>query len=134
MSASALLAELYRRGVDPRLSADRQRVLVSKGSLTASLREAVVAAKPELLHLLTFAEQYRRLLRRGFVGACRSVERRNGPERFVDEQARLTDELGPLLARVVVSVEAQAWRSVTGACPLCDEDTLCPDCACRADS
>jgi hypothetical protein len=133
MLASDLLGELYRRGADPRLSSDRQRVIVSRGSLTSPLREAVIEAKPELLHLLTFAEQYRRLLRRSFVAACRGGERREAPGHFADEQARLTDELGPRLARVVVSVEAQAWRAVTGACPLCDADTPCADCACPAD-
>lgn len=129
MTASSLLTDLCQRGVMPRLTEDRLRIMVPKDVLTADLRQTMLAVKPQLIRLLELADQYRRLLRQAFgaTGGDSPPARR----RFGDEQARLVDELGPALAAAIVGLEARAWRDETGVCPACDGDGRCQECAGR---
>lgn len=55
MTATELLEALRRRGVEVRLDGEELRVRAPKGALSAELREALVALKPDLLDLLRSA-------------------------------------------------------------------------------
>ena len=73
MSASRFLAELWQQGVSVRLSSDRSRIVVPRQRLTPEMRVRLDEDRPQLLQLLTLAEDYRlvirnergRILRRG---------------------------------------------------------------------
>jgi hypothetical protein len=134
MTASALLADLCHRGVLPRLSEDRLRILIPKDVLTPDLRQTMLAVKPQLIRLLELADQYRRLLRDAFAGVPETANPLEERRRFAVEQARLIDELGPPLAGALVILEARAWRRETGVCPTCDAGTTrCEACATSED-
>ena len=135
MTASALLADLCQRGVLLRLSEDRLRILIPKDALTPELREALLAVKPQMIRVIELAEQYRLLLREAF--GAQPTNRKEGAirrRRFGDEQARLVDELGPVLATAVAAMEVRAWRTDTGSCPSCEGSGECQECGREAES
>jgi hypothetical protein len=125
---TAFLLHLCRSGVELRLTRDRQRITAPARVLTADVREGLVAHKAELLQILALVEDYRGLLRKMFT---RITGRRGlGPEecqRFVDEQTRYMDELGPALRASVFELAARDWRLATGMCPWCTAQVACPD-------
>lgn len=126
MTPSILLADLYRRGVALSVSGDRLGVQAPEGVLTPAVRGALEVHKLQLLELVALAAEYRTLLRDGFALLLRP----GGPsgdecEVFLDEQARVTDDLGPDLARTVYRITAREWREETGVCPWCDEGGEC---------
>jgi hypothetical protein len=126
MTAAALLADLYRRGIAVRIDGDRLGVRAPDGVLTPEVRAALIAHKPQLLQLVAMAEEYRKLVRDGFnlllEPSGPSTEQR---EVYLDEQARLTDELGPRLATAIYLVVGREWRAQTSVCPWCDEEGRC---------
>jgi hypothetical protein len=125
---TALLVDLCRSGVELRLTRDRQRITAPARVLTPDLRQALTAHRSELLQLLALVEDYRALLRRLFTRL--SARRGLGPEecqRFVDEQMRYMDELGPALRGSVFDMVARDWRASTGVCPWCTAQVPCPD-------
>jgi TubC N-terminal docking domain len=125
---TAFLAHLCRNGVELRLTRDRQRITAPARVLTADLREALAAHQSELLQLLSLVEDYRVLLRKTFT---RLTARRGLTseecQRFVDEQTRYMDELGPALRASVFDMVARDWRGATGVCPWCTAHISCPD-------
>jgi hypothetical protein len=125
---TAFLVDLCRNGVELRLTRDRQRITAPARVLTADLREALAAHRSELLQLLSLVEDYRGLLRKIFTRL--SARRGLGAEecqRFVDEQTRYMDELGPALRASVFDMVARDWRGATGVCPWCTAQVTCPD-------
>ncbi|MCI0548551.1 MAG: hypothetical protein L0027_14865 [Candidatus Rokubacteria bacterium] len=119
-TASALLAELCRRGLDLRLDKDRLSVSAPATALTPAIRAALIVHKPEVVRLLGLVEHYQELL----TGAFTMAASRRGPSagdcaRFKDEQARLVDDLGPTLAAAVLWKAATQWRKETSVCPVC---------------
>jgi TubC N-terminal docking domain len=91
MTAERLLTVLWRcTGAAVSVSGDRLRVEAPPGVLTPSIREALAAQKADLLRLLAAVEEYRVLLHSDVDDAF-----------FLDAQARLIDELGPVLATAV---------------------------------
>lgn len=67
-------------------------------------------------------DAYRLLLRQGFE--LMSSEADPNPStraRFLSEQARLIDEIGPAAAREILRVTAHDFWRETGVCPWCGE-------------
>lgn len=90
MTAERLLAVLCSHGVSVTVNADRLRLEAPRGVLTPSIREALSTHKADLLRLLPAVEEYRDLLRSDVEDSF-----------FLDAQARLIDEMGPVLATAV---------------------------------
>ena len=128
MSASSLLAELWQRGVVLRLSDDRSRILAPPSSLTRELRSRLAQDKPQILKLLAYVEEYRGLIRNAFAILLDHASSQQGLRELADDQARLTDELGPALASAIRDGEARRWRQETGRCPVCANETDCDVC------
>jgi len=126
--ATALLVDLCRSGVELRLTRDRRRITAPARVLTPDLREALTAHQSELLPLLCLVEDYRGLLRKTFtrLGGRRGLAAEEAG-RFVHEQTRYMDELGPELLASVFGMVARAWRESTGICPWCVGGATCPD-------
>ncbi len=97
MTAERLLANLWDRGAVVSFSGDRLRVQAPRGLLTPSLHEALTTHKADLRGLVRFVAEYQSLFHTNLDDAS-----------FVDAQARLIDELGPVLATAVCrAVERQ---------------------------
>jgi hypothetical protein len=128
MSASAFLATLWQRGVVLRLSDDRTRILVPRRRLSPELRDRLMHDKPEILKLLGFVDEYRALIRNAFAVMVHHASAHRGLQAFADDQARLTDELGPTLAAAIRDGEARQWRQETGLCPVCGDENECDMC------
>lgn len=125
---TAFLVDLCRSGVELRLTRDRQHITAPARVLSADVREGLAAHKSELLQILSLVEDYRELLRKTFTRL--SARRGLGAEecqRFVDEQTRYMDELGPALRASVFDLVARDWRGATGICPWCTAQVACPD-------
>ena len=121
LTTTALLVDLYRRGVSLRPIGDRLEVTAPEGLLTRELRVALTAHKPRLLELLALADEYRALLRGAFaLLAPDSAPGNEEIQDFADEQARLVDELGPSLAGQICVMAGRQWRTETSICPWCD--------------
>jgi TubC N-terminal docking domain len=125
-TATSLLVDLCRQGLELRVTEDKQRIAAPAAALTPELRAALIAHKTELLGLLTRMEEYRSLLQKAFS----RVASRKGPteeesERFLDEQTRYLDELGPALLASVFEASASSWRAVMGTCPWCGGQGNC---------
>ena len=126
LNPTSLLVDLRRQGLELHVTEDRQRIAAPTGALTPELREALVAHKTELLALLSRVEDYRALLQRTFARvAAREGATPEECERFLDEQTRLLDELGPALLASVFEATAGTWRSVMGTCPWCGGQGNC---------
>lgn len=126
MTASELLVDFFHRGIMLRVIGDRLGIKAPDGVLTPDLRAAVIKHKLELLEIVPVADEYRRLLCDGF----NLLLGRLGPsneecEVFLDEQARLIDELGPGLAAAIYVTTGREWRTLTSVCPWCDVDGAC---------
>ena len=122
MTASALMLDLCRQGAVLSLVCGRLRVEAPRGLLSAEVQATLSSYKAEILRLLQFSDQYRRLLFRGFAliakaGAGTPEE----CEQFLDEQTRLADELGSNLAAAIRKDAAERWHADTGRCPWCGE-------------
>jgi hypothetical protein len=128
MSASSFLAELWQRGVVLRLSHDGSRILAPRNRLTPELRARLAHDKPEILKLLAFVDEYRGLIRNAFAIMLDHASSQQGLRELADDQARLTDELGPALASVIRDGEARQWRRETGLCPVCGNEEDCDVC------
>lgn len=89
------------------MNADRYRELLRRLGVEADLSPA---------------DAYRLLLRQGFEltrqGAAASQD---ACATFLDQQARLTDEIGPARARLILRATARAWWAETGICPWCGD-------------
>jgi hypothetical protein len=118
--------DLCQQGVELQLSEDRQRVAAPRRALTPEMRGEIALHREALLELLVHVENYRTLLRSAFgrLTASRAVTRAER-ERFVDEQTRLMDELGPALLSAVLEATARDWRSTTGICAWCGARGRC---------
>lgn len=128
MSVSSFLADLWHRGVVLRLSEDRNRILVPRRKLSPELRERLVHDKPEIVKLLTYVDEYRALIRNAFAIMVHHSSAVRALREFADDQARLTDELGPALTSAIRDGEARQWRRETGLCPICGDDNDCAMC------
>jgi tubulysin polyketide synthase-like protein len=144
MAATKLLAELCQQGVNFSVIDGRLRVNAPHGVLTPNLCADLIIFQPELLKLVPAMKEYRNLLRDAFTlqlgerDGSVSAETRDAVledehEDFLDEQARLTDDLGPALAGVVYQVTGREWRAETSHCPWCDADGTCHEPAPRVD-
>jgi hypothetical protein len=128
MSVSSFLKDLWQRGVVLRLSEDRNRILVPRRQLSPELRERLVHDKPEIVKVLTYVDDYRALIRNAFAIMVYHPSAWKALREFADDQARLTDELGPALASAIRDGEARQWRQETGLCPVCGDDNDCDTC------
>ena len=128
MSASSFLVDLWQRGVFLRLSEDRSRILVPRNRLSPESRERLIQDKSEFLTLLACVDDYRALIRNAFAIMVHTVSAGRALREFADDQARLTDELGPALATAIRDAEARQWRRETGLCPVCADDNDCDMC------
>jgi hypothetical protein len=128
MSASSLLVQLWQRGVILRLSDDRSRIVVPRSRLTPELRDRLVRDMPELLRMLAYVDEYRGLIRNAFAVMVHTFSAQKVLREFDDDQARLTDELGPALTSIIRDFEARQWRRETGLCPVCADDNDCDMC------
>jgi tubulysin polyketide synthase-like protein len=141
MAATTLLADLSRQGVSFSIVDGRLGVCAPHGVLTPTLLADLILHQAELVKLVPALNEYRNLLREAFD--LQHGQRGGAAERpdaateedgdFLDEQARLTDDLGPVLASVVYHVTGRAWRTETGHCPWCDADGTCHEPAPRLD-
>jgi TubC N-terminal docking domain len=128
MSVSSFLADLWQRGVVLRLSDDRSRILVPRRQLSPELRERLVHDKSEIVKLLTYVDDYRALIRNAFAIMVHHPSAWKALREFANDQARLTDELGPALTSAIRDGEARQWHQETGLCPVCGEDNDCDTC------
>ncbi len=128
MSASSFLADLWQRGVVLRLSEDRRRILAPSSRLSPELRARLTQDKPEIVKLLGFVDEYQALIRNAFAVMVHHASARKGLRAFAEDQARLTDELGPTLASIIRDGEARRWLRDTGLCPVCGDDESCDMC------
>jgi hypothetical protein len=128
MSVSGLLADLWQRGVVLRLSDDRTRIVAPRRGLTRELRERLEHERGEVLRLLAHVEEYRALIRNAFAIMLDHASSQQGLRELADDQARLTDELGPTLATLIRDGEARQWRRETGLCPACGDEETCDLC------
>jgi hypothetical protein len=94
---------------------------------TAELRARLNDNTPEL-ELLGFVDEYRALIRNAFAVMVHHASVRAGLRAFAEDQARLTDELGPVLTAVIRDSEARQWSRDTGLCPVCGDDDGCDMC------
>ena len=128
MSTCTFLAELWQRGVVLRLSEDRNRILVQRSHLNPELRQRLVNDKPEILKLLAYVDEYQALIRNAFAIMAHHSSAPKALLEFADEQARLTDELGPTLTVAIRDDEARQWQKETGLCPVCGDEEDCDTC------
>jgi hypothetical protein len=128
MSASRFLADLWQRGVVVRLNSDRSRIMVPRRHLTAEMRTRLNEDKPELLQLLGFADDYRAVIRNAFAILIDPASSKPALDELAEDQARLTDELGPALASSIRDREAREWARETGLCPVCRDLDQCEVC------
>jgi hypothetical protein len=117
---TALLVDLCRQGVQLHVTEDRQRIAAPVGALTPELRSALITHKMELLGLLSRMEDYKALLQRTFahVAARRGMSSEE-IQKFLDDQTRLLDELGPTLLTTVFDSTVATWRETMATCPWC---------------
>jgi TubC N-terminal docking domain len=126
MTATTLLADLYRRGASMRVNGDRLGVRAPDGVLTPDVRSAIIARKPELLQVVPLAESYRKRLSDAFNLLLERDGLSDEQHRHVlAEQARFTDELGPTLAEAIFLATGREWRTQTRVCPWCDAEGEC---------
>jgi hypothetical protein len=128
MSASRFLAELWQRGVVLRLNSDRSRIVVPRRRVTPEMRARLAQDQPEMLQLVAFADDYRTLIRNVFAILIDPSSAREALDDLADDQARLTDELGPALASSIRDREARQWAQETGLCPVCQDLDHCEIC------
>lgn len=128
MSVTGLLADLWQRGVVLRLSDDRTRIVAPRRGLPPALRARLVHDRGEILKILTWVEEYRALIRNAFAIMLEHDFSQQGLRELADDQARLTDELGPALAWIIRDGEARQWRRETGLCPACGDEEDCGVC------
>jgi TubC N-terminal docking domain len=128
MSASMLLTNLWQRGVVLRLSEDRSRIVAPRHRLTAELRVQLIRERPEILRLLAHVDEYRAVIRNAFAIMVDRSSAGAGLRDLADDQARLTDELGPELAAAIRDGESRQWRRETGLCPVCGDTGGCAAC------
>jgi hypothetical protein len=128
MSTSSFLADLWQRGVVLRLSDDRNRILVQRSHLNPELRQRLVNDKPEILKLLAYVDEYQALIRNAFAIMVHHSRAQKALQEFADDQARLTDELGPTLTSAIRDGEARQWQKETGLCPVCGDEEDCDTC------
>lgn len=69
----------------------------------------------------TPTDAYRLLLRQGFELTRQGAASPIACAHFLNEQARLIDELGPAAAREILQATARDWWRETGICPWCGE-------------
>jgi hypothetical protein len=125
-NATAMLVDLCRQGVQLHVTEDRQRIAAPVGALTPELRSALITHKMELLGLLSRMEDYRALLQRTFVQvAARKGMTADEVQKFLDEQTRLLDELGPTLLATVFESSVATWRETMASCPWCGGQGNC---------
>jgi hypothetical protein len=128
MTTSRFLADLWQRGVVLRLNSDRSRIMIPRRHLTPEVRARLNEDKPELLQLLGFADDYRALIRNAFAVLVNPSSSQQALAELAEDQARLTDELGPALACSIRDREAREWARETGLCPVCHDLELCEIC------
>jgi hypothetical protein len=128
MSPSRLLADLWQRGVVLRLSDDRNRIVAPRRRLSAETRARLAQERREILDLLAYVEEYQALIRNAFAIMLHHASSAQGLRQLADDQARLTDELGPALTSVIRDSEARQWRRDTGLCPVCEDEAECDMC------
>jgi TubC N-terminal docking domain len=128
MSATRFLAELWQRGVVLRLNSDRSRIVVPRRHLTPELRARLAEDQPGLLQLTGFADDYRALIRNAFAVLIDPGSSKPALDELAEDQARLTDELGPALAGSIRDHEARQWARETGLCPVCRDLERCEIC------
>jgi hypothetical protein len=129
MSASRFLAELWQRGVVVGLNGDRSNIVVARRQLSPEMQVRLEEDKPQLLQLLAFADDFRALIRNAFGALVDRASARQALDELADDQARLTDELGPELASTIRDREARQWAQETGLCPVCFDLEPCDACA-----
>jgi hypothetical protein len=110
------------------LSEDRRRILAPSSRLSPELRARLTQDKPEIVKLLGFVDEYQALIRNAFAVMVHHASARKGLRAFAEDQARLTDELGPTLASIIRDGEARRWLRDTGLCPVCGDDESCDMC------
>jgi hypothetical protein len=125
---SGFLADLWQQGVVLRLSADRARIVAPRHRLPAESRARLAQNEREILRLLVCAEEYRALIRNAFAIMLEHASSQQGLRELADDQARLTDELGPALATAIRDDEARQWQRETGLCPVCGDEETCGLC------
>ena len=128
MSTTRFLAELWQQVVVLRLNSDRSRIMIPRRQLTPEMRTRLNQDKPELLQLLGFADDYRGVIRNAFAVLVNPSSSQQALAELAEDQARLTDELGPALAFSIRDREARQWARETGLCPVCHDLALCEIC------
>jgi len=128
MTVSGFLAALWQRGVILRLSQDRTRIVAPRHRLSPEVRARLRDDRREILALLAYVDEYRALIRNAFAVMADRTSAPLGLRELADDQARLTDELGPALASAIRNGEARQWRHETGLCPACGDDKDCAVC------
>jgi hypothetical protein len=128
MGTSSFLADLWQQGIVLRLSEDRSRILVRRSQVTPEARARLTQDKPEIIKLLAYVDEYRALIRNAFAILVQSREAQEGLSVFVEDQARLTDELGAALTQTIRDSEARQWMRETGLCPVCADEQSCESC------
>jgi hypothetical protein len=128
MSTSRFLADLWQRGVVLRLNSDRSRIVVPRRHLTPEVQARLAEDRPELLQLLGFADDYRAVIRNAFAVLVNPLSSKPALDELAEDQARLTDELGPALAASIRDREAREWARETGLCPVCQDLERCEIC------
>jgi len=101
MTPAAFLAVLFRDGASVVVAGDRLRVEAPPGVLTPTIRQGLAAHKADLRRLLPLTTEYGALLRDSALDEAA----------FREAQARLIDELGPVLAAVIRRAVAQECDS-----------------------
>ena len=117
-SPASLLLHLYRVGATIAIVGDSLEVTAPDGVVTPDIHEALATRKARLLALLTFADEYRDVLRRAFAhGTSGSAVSPEDARALVDDQTRLIDELGPALAAHVAWMAGRQWQNETSVWP-----------------
>src|SRR5262245_56206779 len=117
-SPASLLLHLYRVGATIAIVGDSLEVTAPDGVLTPDLHEALATRKVRLFPLLTFADEYREVLRRAFAhGTSGSAVSPEEARASLDDQVRLIDELGSALAAHVAWMAGRQWQNETSIWP-----------------
>ena len=127
-SPASLLLHLYRVGATIAIVGDSLEVTAPDGVLTPDIHQAVAERKVRIFPLLTFADEYREVLRRAFAhGTSGSAASPEDARASLDDQARLIDELGLALAAHVAWMAGRQWQNETSIWPWDDATDASPD-------
>jgi hypothetical protein len=121
---TAQLADVLVAGVRLDFSADPDRPVFQVPRGQSGLVASLVApeTKPQTQHLLRQVAEYRSILLHLFrLATAGPTAARHEIGQALQDEMRLHDDLGPRLARLILTAVEQEYHAATGLCAYCGE-------------